>query len=400
MIAVMVCGLRLVKALTLLLLPHIVLGERKCCTKWLVVAAVVLGAACFGIQREWVLQGATALVVIGYVLGTLRARAGEKCFALALTLGAGHALENAAPLFPHWPEQFEGAVALLLLAAGLCFLRRVQGLKEGSALLSGFTALLALWMVQKPAAFALLFYPSFYLCWSLAFLLYRFQVQEEEKKEFLAAQVRQMQSAEGESIDLQALYAELRNLRHDMKHHMQVMDGLLERGQQEAAREYRQEIHKDDAVAYVNTCASGFAAVDALLLAKSAICKRNEIHLEMKLCTLEQLPMSQPEFCAVLGNILDNAIEACCKLPAESSRRQIGFSMQIARKMLHISCKNPLEELPRQQNDRYLTDKPGEGHGYGIESIRSAVKKVGGRVDFLCAEGFFFVSVLLELRQN
>ena len=184
-----------------------------------------------------------------------------------------------------------------------------------------------------------------------------------------------------------------------MKHHMQVMDGLLEQGQLEAARAYRQELRKDDTLVYVNTCASRFAAVDALLLAKTAVCKRNAIGLEMKLCTLDKLPMSQPEFCAVLGNILDNAIEACCKIPVESGGRQIVFSMQIARKMLHISCKNALDEPPRKQNDRFLTDKPGEGHGYGIESIRSAVQKADGRVVFSCAEGFFFVSVLLELRQ-
>lgn len=398
-IAVMSCGLRLVQAMTLLLLPHIVLGERKCSAKWLAAAATVLGTACFCIRREWVIQGLMALVVIGYVVGVLRARAGEKCCALTLTLGAWVVLESAAPVLPRWPEQLEGAVALLLLATGLWILRRVRRFGEGSVLLSGFIASLALWMVQKPAALAWLSYLSFYLCWFLAFLLHRYQVQERKEKEFLAAQIRQMQSAEGEGTDVQALYAELRTLRHDMKHHMQVMDGLLEQGQLEAARAYRQELRKDDTLVYVNTCASGFAAVDALLLAKTAVCKRNAIGLEMKLCTLDKLPMSQPEFCAVLGNILDNAIEACCKIPVESGRRQIVFSMQIARKMLHISCKNALDEPPRKQNDRFLTDKPGEGHGYGIESIRSAVQKADGRVDFSCAEGFFFVSVLLELRQ-
>ena len=46
----MSCGLRLVQAMTLLLLPHIVLGERKCSAKWLAAAATMLGTACFCID--------------------------------------------------------------------------------------------------------------------------------------------------------------------------------------------------------------------------------------------------------------------------------------------------------------------------------------------------------------
>ena len=232
---------------------------------------------------------------------------------------------------------------------------------------------------------------------ALTIYVYQLGIQRERFLQLSKEQIiSDMENKQYEQII--SSIAELRYLKHDIYNHLNALNTLLSNQDYIEAQHYIHELSDSiESDHYILT--SGNSTMDSILTNKFIQCKSSGIKVNYSVFLPECIPLSNIEICSIIGNLFDNAIEACCKIPVESGGRQIVFSMQIARKMLHISCKNALDEPPRKQNDRFLTDKPGEGHGYGIESIRSAVQKADGRVDFSCAEGFFFVSVLLELRQ-
>jgi len=90
-----------------------------------------------------------------------------------------------------------------------------------------------------------------------------------------------------------------------------------------------------------------------------------------------------------LGNILDNAIEACEQL---SSEKTIELKMRCINGMLYISCKNPTE-----QNDVSLltTKSDKEQHGFGTVSINKIANKYGGYANFKIEEGLFVCEIII-----
>lgn len=99
--------------------------------------------------------------------------------------------------------------------------------------------------------------------------------------------------------------------------------------------------------------------------------------------------ISETDICILLGNILDNAIEACEQL---SSEKTIELKMRCINGMLYISCKNPTE----QNEVSLLTQKPDkEQHGFGTVSINKIANKYGGYANFKIEEGLFVCEIII-----
>ena len=106
------------------------------------------------------------------------------------------------------------------------------------------------------------------------------------------------------------------------------------------------------------------------------------------------LPIDELCLCLILGNALDNAIEACRALP-EGAARQIDIDMQYRDDRLTIRIANTSAPVCIMDNRCETGKKDRLSHGYGLENIHRAVGANGGNAVVRYADGMFVLSVLI-----
>lgn len=182
---------------------------------------------------------------------------------------------------------------------------------------------------------------------------------------------------------------EIRRLNHDMKNLLIGVDGALSAMDIDEAHRMISE--------YLKCCCdiseksgpvSGNSALDYIVSAKKTEAEELGIVFHYDIAPFD-VQISETDICILLGNILDNAIEACEQL---SSEKTIELKMRCINGMLYISCKNPTE-----QNDVSLltTKSDKEQHGFGTVSINKIANKYGGYANFKIEEGLFVCEIII-----
>lgn len=136
---------------------------------------------------------------------------------------------------------------------------------------------------------------------------------------------------------------------------------------------------------------TGNKCIDALINVKYTTAKEKGIDFILKIFIPEELPINQCDMGIVLGNILDNAIEATEK--CNSSAKKIEIIMGIKKEALVLVVKNPLAgSLKRNKDGKLLSTKEdSKRHGYGINSVIKVARKYNGDV-IIEEEGAFLLS--------
>lgn len=171
------------------------------------------------------------------------------------------------------------------------------------------------------------------------------------------------------------LYRQTRGWRHDFKNHLQTMQAYLELGRLEPLERYIRELTEDYNQVDM-ALKTGNAMVDAILNSKLSVLRESEIRIDASAVVPEGIPVSDVDLSVMIGNLLDNCMEACLKLPAE--KRFVRFYMAKAKENLYIYVMNSADGSFRRGIDGYLSTKAGDGHGYGLMRIDKMVKKYGG----------------------
>ena len=194
------------------------------------------------------------------------------------------------------------------------------------------------------------------------------------------------QKAEIQRLDeLHSLYNSLHGLRHDLKNHLQVASALIRQGQAQQGSAYLDTIEQD----IFSLFSTGCLPLDSALTLKELDMRQHHIRFEHQLCQLSSLPVSDYEFCSIVGNLLDNAIEAHERYTG-SDEYIIGLNIRRVRDMLYIECVNPADaRLMQTSSGKLISSKSGQGHGLGIANIESIVSRAQGHCSFKCIDGKF-----------
>ncbi len=179
-----------------------------------------------------------------------------------------------------------------------------------------------------------------------------------------------------------AINRDLRARRHDVINHLQVVYSLLQLGDQKEALAYLEKINQDfvSARAVLRTRDS---AVNALLQAKMIQGQHRGLRMEMDVATdLEELPMESWEFCRVLGNLLDNAMDAAEE--AEPGEGFVSLHLWMEPGSLRFSVANNGAAVAEEDRERIFeagfTTKGERGTGMGLYIVRSLLDAAGGRI--------------------
>lgn len=192
--------------------------------------------------------------------------------------------------------------------------------------------------------------------------------------------------------EVQSIYAKMRGWRHDYHNHIQALLALV--GDDDRTREYLWKLNKDltEVDSVVKT---GNVTVDAILNSKLTLIKSKDIPVDAVAKVPDDLKISEIDLCAIIGNLLDNAIEAVLPLPPEERFIRIYIGMMKAQ--LYISVTNSTATEPRKLGGKYVSTK-GEGRGVGLMRVDSIARRNGGTVNRQNESGVFATEVLLNNR--
>lgn len=196
--------------------------------------------------------------------------------------------------------------------------------------------------------------------------------------------------------DAKNQYEEIRRIRHDMKQSYHVIQQLVSDERYDELKQYLPQMNEQIS-GTESTITTNHAIVNAILNTKLSTAKKQGIKT---LCnTVKDLHIGQIEeidLCHLLGNLLDNSIEAAAKCPAGRTR-YMEVSITERNQILLITVKNSYDS--HQFNSALKTSKPNKmEHGFGIKTIKRIAKKYQGFADFYTEDTLFCCNITLQMQ--
>ena len=179
-------------------------------------------------------------------------------------------------------------------------------------------------------------------------------------------------------------------LRHDMRHHLMILQTYVQNQETDKALDYIQQIHQT----YENTIIRTFSQnelLNSILSIYSSRLQELGIAFHAQVAAPKDLPCSEMIFCAILSNILENAMNAVKDLSQENRR----IELHIFEKMNHLMLleKNPAPVPPVFSDGIPVTRR--SGHGLGVKSIIYYVESQQGQYQFFMEGTDFAVRIIL-----
>lgn len=217
---------------------------------------------------------------------------------------------------------------------------------------------------------------------------------KKEKIELVKMEAEAKQQVQYYEYKLNA-QQQVRQLYHDMKNHMLALRELHQNSGEEW-NEYLKEMEQQ-LIPYQEDFCTGNKVVDALLYDKKIKTEREGILLETDIQGNCMKQMSSMLLCTILGNGLDNAMEAVRLLMHR--KRKIWLCLSCDEHHLRIMIRNEYEGELRRKAGEILTKKAdGENHGIGLKSIEKAVKNCHGNMSVTTRDHVFELFVLLPIK--
>lgn len=181
-------------------------------------------------------------------------------------------------------------------------------------------------------------------------------------------------------------------LRHDMKNHLSVLKSLAEEHNIEAMLAYSQNIAEFLDYPDEYAC-SGNPELDGILNYKIQEAQEKGVQVDLKLTIPDRLAIQPFDLSVILGNLLDNAIEATSLVETE---KNIRLEILFKRNLLYIQMFNPYEgELSRQNGKFGSTKKTPKYHGIGLTNVKQSIEKYNGALELSTNAGEFHSKVLI-----
>ena len=189
--------------------------------------------------------------------------------------------------------------------------------------------------------------------------------------------------------NLKASIEEMRQARHDMRHHLNQISRLAEEENLPKLKEYLTSTICKIPDFDMHLCEN--QAADSVAGYYYALARRENIPFSLQLDLPARLPVDEVDMCLVLSNLLENAMHAVTKLPVE--KRIVHLSIFEKGNHLLILQKNPASETPVFSNGIPVTT--AKNHGIGVQSVIYYVEKEHGQYQFYMEGEDFVVRIIL-----
>lgn len=193
---------------------------------------------------------------------------------------------------------------------------------------------------------------------------------------------------------IQQSYESTQQLRHDIKNYGIALAELIKNNENEKALDYLSSLSGflEPAKIFSKT---GIVAIDSIINYKFSKAEESGICIDSEIAIPYDIPFKANDFVAILGNLLDNAIEAT----SQAENKYINFRIEYDKGTIIIVLKNSYNGNLKLLGNTYKTTKQDNStmHGIGLKSIESAVEKYNGEMVTSHTENEFSVKIILFL---
>lgn len=211
--------------------------------------------------------------------------------------------------------------------------------------------------------------------------------QEKELVDFLYKTQQEQYKMSRENI------AVINQKCHDLKHQIRA----LRNADKEELDKYLGEIEESVEI-YEAIVKTGNDVFDTILTEKSLYCKKHGIQVTCVADGSQMGFIDTIDLYAILGNVMDNAIEAVEKFE-EKEKRQIDVMIYRQHNFLVMNIINPISEQLVYEDGLPLTRKADKfSHGFGLRSIRQILRKYDGFLNISEEDGCFSLKMLIPIQ--
>ena len=225
-------------------------------------------------------------------------------------------------------------------------------------------------------------------------LLYRTMVRTEQRVQLEVENQlleKQLDAQLAHYSDLTAQYEQIRAMRHDISHHLNTINALLQEGNLKAATEYSEQLLPMPMQTYISRlgkCQN--PVVDAFLYSRMQDAEAKGMPVQADVSLPVELPVSNTDLIVAFGNMLDNALEACEGVPGA----QITLRAHMDKGYLVIQESNPVRA--RQPQGKKPRRIPELERGVGFRVLSGLAAKYDGSFRHTCENDTYTVTLLLR----
>ena len=197
---------------------------------------------------------------------------------------------------------------------------------------------------------------------------------------------------------LQEVIDRARKIRHDTRHHMSLIKGLA-------------LSHEDDEIVsyvdgYIKTSGLEDAmvvcenhAINALVQYYLSTARELRIETDIQLSLPEQLPLPEADVASILGNLIENSLEACRR--QQTGQRFLYVLAALQGNMTALIVRNSYSGEIRRNGDNFISSKrEGLQEGLGVASVRTITERYGGTMKIEYNNGTFETAILLSPKDS
>ena len=211
-----------------------------------------------------------------------------------------------------------------------------------------------------------------------AILFYRVNQQREMEAEIAKLKQEQAEIVERDYQALRRTYADNAKLYHDLHNHIEAIYQCLTQGDIQEAVQYCEDL-RTPVRQISQTVWTGDKALDYLISSKMALAEQEQIKTKVNIEYPHNTNIRSVDLTTILGNLLDNALEAAKTAP--EGLRFLNLTIRRINAMLIIKVENGYGSTPLQENGKLLTSKKDKAfHGWGLKSVQTAADRYDGTI--------------------
>ena len=227
----------------------------------------------------------------------------------------------------------------------------------------------------------------------LSSLVLLFAITELSNHEALEQEHQLAEMREVYYRDLRREQEQVRVLRHDMRNHLTAIQGCLEMGDPQKALDYLQQMSQAPAMQGNRRYCINETA-NAVLASKAAALEQAGMAADFAAAIPEDLPISAPDLCALLGNALDNALEGA----GEAEDKTVTLRASADKGLFMLRVSNAYAGARAAADGAYTTTKADKkAHGFGLRGMREIATRYGGSLEATADDGRFDLIACIPL---
>ena len=229
-----------------------------------------------------------------------------------------------------------------------------------------------------------------------AILFYRVNRQREMESEIAQLKQEQAEIVERDYQALRRTYEGNAKLYHDLHNHIEAIYQCLTQGDIQEAVRYCEDL-RTPVREISQTVWTGDKAIDYLISSKMAQAEQERIKTNVNIEYPHNTNIRSVDLTTILGNLLDNALEAAQTAP--DNLRFLNLTIRRINAMLVIKVENGYGNAPTREDGKLLTAKTDKAfHGWGLKSVQTAADRYDGSISADYKDGIFRSVVTLSFQ--